>query len=179
MRAELVTEFFTKVPAEAKAVSTAAQTLGNRTLDPEHLKEVVAGRFADALGEVAAKMTLDEIQENRGQFVKEVAKIANESIGHTGLALETVSIISLDQAPIEMFNPANTFDSQGLTQLTEQIESRKKKRNDITQDTKISIENKNLETIQKELEIKKMKNFLNINKKEKFLFKKLKKEQKL
>jgi len=159
MRAELITEFFTKVPPEQRAVATAAQTLGNRTLDPEHLKEVVAGRFADALGEVAAKMTLDEIQENRGQFVKEVTKIANESIGHTGLALETVSIISLDQAPIEMFNPANTFDSQGLTQLTEQIESRKKKRNDITQDTKISIENKNLETIQKELEIKKNEEF--------------------
>ena len=159
MRAELVTEFFTKVPPEQRAVATAAQTLGNRTLDPEHLKEVVAGRFADALGEVAAKMTLDEIQENRGQFVKEVTKIADESIGHTGLALETVSIISLDQAPIEIFNPANTFDSQGLTQLTEQIESRKKKRNDITQDTKISIENKNLETIQKELEIKKNEEF--------------------
>jgi len=159
MRAELVTEFFTKVPPDQRAVATAAQTLGNRTLDPEHLKEVVAGRFADALGEVAAKMTLDEIQENRGQFVKEVTKIANESIGHTGLALETVSIISLDQTPIEQFNPANTFDSQGLTQLTEQIESRKKKRNDITQDTKISIENKNLETIQKELEIKKNEEF--------------------
>jgi len=159
MRAELVTEFFTKVPPDQRAVATAAQTLGNRTLDPEHLKEVVAGRFADALGEVAAKMTLDEIQEGRGHFVKEVTKIANESIGHTGLALETVSIISLDQAPIEMFNPANTFDSQGLTQLTEQIESRKKKRNDITQDTKISIENKNLETVQKELEIKKNEEF--------------------
>jgi len=159
MRAELVTEFFTKVPPDKNAVATAAQTLGNRTLDPEHLREVVQGRFADALGEVAAKMTLDEIQENRGQFVKEVTKIANESIGHTGLALETVSIISLDQTPIEQFNPANTFDSQGLTQLTEQIESRKKKRNDITQDTKISIENKNLETVQKELEIKKNEEF--------------------
>jgi len=159
MRAELVTEFFTKVPPDQRAVATAAQTLGNRTLDPEHLKEVVQGRFADALGEVAAKMTLDEIQENRGQFVKEVTKIADSSIGHTGLALETVSIISLDQTPIEQFNPANTFDSQGLTQLTEQIESRKKKRNDITQDTKISIENKNLETVQKELEIKKNEEF--------------------
>jgi uncharacterized membrane protein YqiK len=159
MRAELVTEFFTKVPPDRKAVSTAAQTLGNRTLDPEHLREVVQGRFADALGEVAAKMTLDEIQENRGQFVKEVTRIADESIGHTGLALETVSIISLDQTPIEQFNPANTFDSEGLTQLTEQIEARKKKRNDITQDTKISIENKNLETIQKELEIKKNEEF--------------------
>ena len=159
MRAELVTEFFTKVPPDERAVATAAQTLGNRTLDPEHLREVVQGRFADALGEVAAKMTLDEIQENRGQFVKEVTKIADASIGHTGLALETVSIISLDQTPIEQFNPANTFDSQGLTQLTEQIELRKKKRNDITQDTKISIENKNLETIQKELEIKKNEEF--------------------
>jgi len=159
MRAELVTEFYTKVPPEKKSVSTAAQTLGNRTLDPEHLREVVQGRFADALGEVAANMTLDEIQENRGQFVKEVTKIADESIGHTGLALETVSLISLDQTPIEQFNPANTFDSQGLTQLTEQIEARKKKRNDITQDTKISIENKNLETIQKELEIKKNEEF--------------------
>ncbi len=159
MRAELVTEFFTKVPPDERAVATAAQTLGNRTLDPEHLREVVQGRFADALGEVAAKMTLDEIQENRGQFVKEVTKIADSSIGHTGLALETVSIISLDQTPIEQFNPANTFDSQGLTQLTEQIESRKKKRNDITQDTKISIENKNLETVQKELEIKKNEEF--------------------
>jgi len=159
MRAELVTEFYTKVPPDKKAVSTAAQTLGNRTLDPEHLREVVQGRFADALGEVAAKMTLDEIQENRGQFVKEVTKIADESIGHTGLALETVSLISLDQTPIEQFNPANTFDSQGLTQLTEQIEARKKKRNDITQDTKVSMENKNLETIQKELEIKKNEEF--------------------
>ena len=155
MRAELVTEFFTKVPPDPRAVSTAAQTLGNRTLDPEHLREVVQGRFADALGEVAAKMTLDEIQENRGAFVKQVGTIANESIGHTGLALETVSIISLDQTPIEQFNPANTFDSQVLTQLTEQIANRKKKRNNITQDTKISIENKNLETVQKELEIKK------------------------
>jgi len=159
MRAELITEFFTKVPPDERAVATAAQTLGNRTLDPEHLREVVQGRFADALGEVAAKMTLDEIQENRGQFVKEVTKIADASIGHTGLALETVSIISLDQTPIEQFNPANTFDSQGLTQLTEQIEARKKKRNDITQDTKISMENKNLETIQKELEIKKNEEF--------------------
>jgi uncharacterized membrane protein YqiK len=159
MRAELVTEFFTKVPPEQKAVATAAQTLGNRTLDPEHLREIVQGRFADALGEVAAKMTLDEIQENRGQFVKEVTKIADASIGHTGLALETVSIISLDQTPIEQFNPANTFDSQGLTQLTEQIESRKTKRNYIAQDTKISIENKNLETVQKGLEIKKNEEF--------------------
>ena len=159
MRAELISEFYVRVAPDKKAVSIAAQTLGNRTLNPEHLKELVQGRFVDALGVVAARMTLDEIQENRGQYVKEVTKIAEESIGHTGLELETVSLTGLDQAPIEMFNPSNTFDSQGLTRLTEQIESRRKKRNDIQQETKVQIHNKDLETIQKELEIEKNKEF--------------------
>ena len=159
MRAELLAEFFVRVAPDKKSVSIAAQTLGNRTLDPSHLKELVQGRFVDALSIVAATMTLDEIQENRGKYVKEVNAIAEESIGHTGLELETVSLTGLDQAPIEMFNPSNTFDSQGLTRLTEQIQSRRKKRNDIEQETKIQIENKDLETVQKQLEIEKNREF--------------------
>ena len=159
MRAEILAEFYVRVAPDKKSVAIAAQTLGNRTLDPEHLRELVQGRFVDALSIVAATMTIDEIQENRGKYVKEVTNIAEESIGHTGLELETVSLTGLDQAPIEMFNPSNTFDSQGLTRLTEQIEARRKKRNDIKQDTKIQIENKDLETIQKELEIQKDKEF--------------------
>ena len=159
MRAELLAEFFVRVAPDKKSVSVAAQTLGNRTLDPGHLKELVQGRFVDALSIVAARMTLDEIQENRGKYVKEVNTIAEESIGHTGLELETVSLTGLDQAPIEMFNPSNTFDSQGLTRLTEQIQSRRKKRNDIEQETKIQIENKDLETVQKQLEIEKNREF--------------------
>jgi len=159
MRAEILAEFYVRVAPDKKSVAIAAQTLGNRTLDPEHLKELVQGRFVDALSIIAATMTIDEIQENRGKYVKEVTNIAEESIGHTGLGLETVSLTGLDQAPIELFNPSNTFDSQGLTRLTEQIEARRKKRNDIKQDTKIQIENKDLETIQKELEIQKDKEF--------------------
>jgi uncharacterized membrane protein YqiK len=159
MRAEILAEFYVRVAPDKKSVAIAAQTLGSRTLDPEHLKELVQGRFVDALSIIAATMTIDEIQENRGKYVKEVTNIAEESIGHTGLELETVSLTGLDQAPIELFNPSNTFDSQGLTRLTEQIEARRKKRNDIKQDTKIQIENKDLETIQKELEIQKDKEF--------------------
>ena len=66
-------------------------------------------------------------------------------MSETGLELEAVSLTGFDQAPLEVFNPSNAFDAEGLTQLTEQIEKRKKKRNDIEQDTTISIRNKNLE----------------------------------
>jgi uncharacterized membrane protein YqiK len=56
-----------------------------------------------------------------------------------------VSLTGLDQTNMEFFNPSNAFDAEGLTRLTEEIERRKKIRNDIEQDTLIQIRNKNLE----------------------------------
>jgi uncharacterized membrane protein YqiK len=70
-----------------------------------------------------------------------------------GLELETVSLTGLDQTNMEFFNPSNAFDAEGLTRLTEEIERRKKIRNDIEQDTMIQIRNKNLEAEKQSLEI--------------------------
>ena len=70
-----------------------------------------------------------------------------------GLELETVSLTQLDQTAMEFFNPSNAFDAEGLTRLTEQIERRKKIRNDIEQDTMIQVRNKNLETERQALDI--------------------------
>ena len=159
MRAEMTAEFYVRVAPNLDSVSIAAQTLGNRTLEPDHLKELVSGRFVDALGVVAAKMTLDEIQENRSEYVKAVSKHVEEAIKHTGLELETVSLTSLNQAPVSVFDPSNTFDAEGLTQITEITQSRKKKRNDIEKDTQVSIRNKNLQSIKQELEIERDEEF--------------------
>ncbi len=64
-----------------------------------------------------------------------------------------MSLTQLDQTAMEFFNPSNAFDAEGLTRLTEQIERRKKIRNDIEQDTMIQIRNKNLETERQALDI--------------------------
>lgn len=146
MRVEMVAEFYVRVRPERDAVSIAAQSLGRRTLEPDSLRELVEGRFIDALGVVAAKMSMDEMQEQRGVYAKQVRGIVEEALTQTGLELEAVSITGLDQASLDVFDPSNAFDAEGLTQLTKQIEGRKKSRNDIEQDTKIQIRNKNLET---------------------------------
>lgn len=153
MRIELVAEFYVRVVPTEEAVSTAARSLGRRTMDPEGLRELVQGRFIDALGIVAAQKSMDEIQEHRGDYIASVKALVEESLSQTGLELEAVSLTGLDQADLEVFNPSNAFDAEGLTQLTEQIEMRKKKRNDIEQDTVIQIRNKNLETEKRALEI--------------------------
>ena len=153
MRVDVIAEFYVRVAAEAASVAAAAQTLGLRTMEPEQLKELVEGKFVDALRTAAAEMTMEELHEKRGTYVKKVREAVAEDLKKNGLELEAASLTQLDQTGMEFFNPSNAFDAEGLTRLTEQIEHRKKQRNDVEQDTLIAIRNKNLEAEKLSLDI--------------------------
>ena len=153
MRVDVISEFYVRVQSSPDAIANAAQTLGQRTMQPEALRELLEGKFVDALRSVAAEMTMEEMHEKRGEYVKRVKQAVAEDLLKNGLELETVSLTGLDQTNMEFFNPSNAFDAEGLTQLTEQIERRKKLRNDIEQDTMIQIRNKNLEAEKQSLDI--------------------------
>jgi uncharacterized membrane protein YqiK len=153
MRVDVTSEFYVRVQATPDAIAAAAQTLGQRTMQQDMLKELVEGKFVDALRTVAAGMTMEELHEKRGEYVKRVRAVVAADLLQNGLELETVSLTQLDQTAMEFFNPSNAFDAEGLTRLTETIETRKKMRNDIEQDTMIQIRNKNLDTERQALDI--------------------------
>ena len=153
MRVDVISEFYVRVKADPQAVADAAQTLGTRTLAPDSLKELLEGKFVDALRTVAAEMTMEELHEKRGEYVKRVRAAVAGDLLKNGLELEAASLTGLDQTAMEFFNPSNAFDAEGLTRLTEQIEKRKKQRNDVEQDTMISIRTKNLEAEKLALDI--------------------------
>lgn len=145
LRIDVKAEFYVRVKPDAQSIATAAQTLGMRTMEPDALKELVEGKFVDALRSVAAGMTMAQLHEQRSEFVQKVQQVSSVDLAMNGLELESVSLTGLDQTSIEHFNANNAFDAEGLTKLTEQIELRKKARNDIEQDTRVQIETKNLE----------------------------------
>ena len=153
MRVDVIAEFYVRVAAKPESVAAAAQTLGQRTLEPERLKELIEGKFIDALRTAAADMTMEELHEKRGAYVRRVREAVAEDLTKNGLELEAASLTQLDQTSMEYFNPSNAFDAEGLTRLTEQIEHRKKQRNDVEQDTLIAIRNKNLEAEKLSLDI--------------------------
>ncbi|MNS67707.1 Inner membrane protein YqiK [compost metagenome] len=153
MRVDVLAEFYVRVQPSADAIASAAQTLGLRTMHPEQLKELVEGKFVDALRSVAAELTMTELHEQRTHFVQKVQQVSSEDLLKNGLELETVSLTGLDQTAMEHFNPLNAFDAEGLTRLTQEIELRKKLRNDIEQDTQVQIRTKNLEAQRRTLEI--------------------------
>ena len=153
MRVDVIAEFYVRVVANAESVATAARTLGLRTMEPDQLRELVEGKFIDALRTAAADMTMEELHEKRGIYVKRVRETVAEDLTKNGLELEAASLTQLDQTSLEYFNPSNAFDAEGMTRLTEQIERRKKQRNDVEQDTLVAVRNKNLEAEKLSLDI--------------------------
>ncbi|GGK62095.1 flotillin family protein [Amphritea balenae] len=153
MRVDVLAEFYVRVQPTSESIANAAQTLGMRTMEPEALKELVEGKFVDALRAVAAEMAMIELHEQRVDFVQKVQQVVSEDLLKNGLELESVSLTGLDQTSKEFFNPDNAFDAEGLTKLTEAIEERRKRRNEIEQETEVSIATKNLDAEKQQLEI--------------------------
>lgn len=153
MRVDVETEFFVRVMQEKSAVSAAASTLGRRTLDPGHLAELLSGKFVGALRSVAAEMSLDEMHEHRSDLVANVEERAKIALAQNGLELESVAITDLDQTSLEYFDPANRFDAEGMTQLIEEIETRRKLRNDVEQASMVAIRSRNLEAEKETLKL--------------------------
>jgi uncharacterized membrane protein YqiK len=153
MRIDIAAEFLVRVIPTVDGISAAARTLGERTQNSTELKEIVQGRFIDAMSAVASTMTMEQIHTNRARFMSDVAALAGGAIGSNGLELENASLINLNQTDISVFNPDNAFDAEGLTQLTEQIEERRKLRNRIENEARLDIKLKDYETEQRALEI--------------------------
>ena len=163
LRIDVKAEFYVRVRPDAGSIAMAAQTLGLRTMNPEALKDLVEGKFVDALRSVAAGMTMNQLHEQRADFVQKVQQVSSNDLSMNGLELESVSLTGLDQTSIEHFNANNAFDAEGLTKLTEQIELRKKTRNDIEQDTRVQIETKNLEADKRSFEISRDNEFAKLS----------------
>ena len=111
MRVEMTVEFYVRVAATEEAVSTAARSLGQPDDGSDNFKELVQGRFVDAMGGCGRR------DDDRGNprkspatSCKHVRTEIAESLEQDGLELESVSVTSLDQTDISLFNPSNTFD---------------------------------------------------------------------
>ncbi|MET0314533.1 MAG: flotillin domain-containing protein, partial [Hansschlegelia sp.] len=153
MRVDIGAEFYVRVKPDASSIALAAQTLGDRTNNVEELRLLIEAKFVDGLRSVAATMNLDELQEQRADFVKAVQEAVGADLQSNGLELESVSLTRLDQTDIKHFNANNFFDAQGLATLTRITEARKKERNEIVRDTEVAIAQKDLDAKKQTLTI--------------------------
>src|ERR1700751_6033400 len=70
MRVDVIAEFYVRVQAATEATSPATQKLGKRPMQPDLLKELLEGNCVDALRTVAAELTMEQLHEKRGDYVR-------------------------------------------------------------------------------------------------------------
>src|SRR5688500_19748550 len=68
MRVDVTSEFYVRVRAAPEAIAAAAQSLGQRTVQPEMLKVLAEGMFEDTLATVAAERDVEEVDEEGGDY---------------------------------------------------------------------------------------------------------------
>lgn len=153
MRVDVGVEFYVSVQATEEGISRAAQTLGERTFDVDQLREMIEGKLVDGLRAVAARMTMDQLHEERAKFVQEVGNAVGNDLLKNGLELESVSLTALDQTPFSALDENNAFNAIGMRKLAEVIATSKRERAQIEAEAQVATSQAAMEAKRKTLEI--------------------------
>lgn len=153
MRVDAELEFYVRVQPSAEGIATAAQALGARSLSPDGIRNLLEGRFVDAVQAVAAEQTMDSLHEKRGEFVHMVSTALRDNLQHAGLQLDSVSLTRLDQAAFASLDENNAFNAVGMRRLAEIIAVNKKKRAEIEADADISVRQTQLTATKQRLDL--------------------------
>jgi uncharacterized membrane protein YqiK len=145
LRADIKAEFFVRVQALDDAIQNAARSLGDKMTEREGRPEygshgekasspvavLIEDKLVSALRTASARKTLEQLNSDREEFLKEVVSMVTTDLAHNGFTLESVTISKLDQTDTKSLKEDNIFDAQGLRTIAEITQSNLTKRNEI------------------------------------------------
>jgi len=136
LRADIKAEFFVRVQAEDEDIKAAARSLGDKMSEGSvnlqqrgfdrdggvyrsSVAALIEDKLVSALRTSAAKKTLEQLNSDRDDFLKEVMQGVTADLKHNGFLLETVTISKLDQTDVTNLKQDNIFDAQGMRTIAE------------------------------------------------------------
>jgi len=151
MRVDVEFEFYVRVLPTAEGIATAAQALGAKSLNPDGIRNLLEGRFIDAIQAVAGRQTMDLLHERRAEFAQQIAEQLRDNLSQNGILLDSVSLTRLDQSAFSAFDENNAFNAVGMRKLAEIIAVNKKKRAEIEADADTSVRQTQLDATKRRL----------------------------
>ena len=139
-RGDVEVVFYLKVEPEETDILRAAQALGDKSMTPETVRELIEPKLEGALRSVAAESDIQDLLQKRQEFADKVQGACGEDLGtQNGLTLETVSIIRVDQTPVETLDAENRFDAVGIREITEITAEQEREKERIVQEKEVAI----------------------------------------
>lgn len=152
LRADIRAEFFVRIMPTDEAIKNASRSFANGVTTTS-VKTLVEDKLISALRTVAATMTLEELNSQRDNFLREVTASVKEALDHNGLTLETATISKLDQTNPENLNENNVFDAQGLRTIAEITQAQRTVRNEVERNGEQARKEQDVKTRQQVLEL--------------------------
>lgn len=148
LRADVAAEFFVRVQPNNESIQAAARSFGAKMDDLDFVTRLVEDKLISALRTVAATKTLEGLNTERDEFIKQVTQIVAPDLAHNGLTLETATISKLDQTDPRNLRDNNIFDAQGLKTIAETTQKAKTETNNLVRAGELARTQKDVETRQ-------------------------------
>jgi len=152
MRADIKVAFFVRVNNADEDVLQVAGSIGcDRASSEQEIRQLFDAKFSEALKTVGKQFDFIQLYEQRDQFRDEILKVIGTDLN--GFVLDDAAIDYLEQTPLEMMDPDNILDAEGIKKITELTASQAKLSNNIQRDKEKVIKQQDVEAREAILEL--------------------------
>ncbi len=145
IRADIKVSFFVRVNKTVEDVLKVAGAVGcARASDPKTLQELFEAKFSEGLKTVGKRLNFEDLYKEREVFKDQIVQVIGKDLN--GYMLEDAAIDYLEQTPLEMLDPENILDAQGIRKITELTTQQNVLTNDFRQDERKKITKQNVES---------------------------------
>ena len=144
MRADIKVAFFVRVNQTPQDVLKVAQSIGCvRASDLLSITELFDAKFSEALKTVGRQFQFVDLYNSRDKLKEGILKLIGTDLN--GYVLEDVAIDYLEQTSLQVLNPDNILDAEGIKKITELTAIQKILANKIDREKEKTITQQNVE----------------------------------
>ncbi len=154
MRADIKVAFFVRVNQTTDDVLEVAQSVGCvRASSLESIVDLFDAKFSEALKTVGRQFQFVDLYNSRDKLKEGILQSIGTDLN--GFVLEDVAIDYLEQTPLNLLNPDNILDSEGIKKITELTATQKILANQIDRERQKTITKQDVEANEAILELNK------------------------
>jgi flotillin len=152
LRADIKVVFFVRINNVEADILKVADSIGcvRASSEPE-IRNLFDAKFSEALKTVGKRFMFIQLYEDRDKFREAILKVIGTDLN--GYVLEDAAIDYLEQTPIEMLDPDNILDAEGIKKITELTAEQAKLSNKIQRDKEKVIKQQDVEAREAILEL--------------------------
>lgn len=156
IRADIRVAFFIRINNQESEMREVAESIGcRRASQVETMRELFDAKFSEALKTVGKQFEFVELYDKREQFKEQILRVIGTDLN--GYKLDDAAIDYLEQTKLELLNPNNILDAEGIKKITELTSQEKIRENYFTREREKTLKKQDVEAVEAILELERQR----------------------